>query len=213
MSSDATDPIDVRLALVEKALAGMSTDLTEFTGAFAKADGRLAKVEAAVEKLAKRPDPGDALARTVKAEIGGYLRQAADALHQQERRTREAENACWRRLHEIEARGMVWRKRLGWAAGGGVAAGIVFMALLLRVVPDGLSDRLYAAVTGQDRWDAGAMMMYRANPASFDALRDANDLVRRAGAEIDKCLKASEKAGKAVRCTLQIQPPQVAQKN
>lgn len=79
--SGTADPIDARLALVEKALAGMSTDLTEFAGAFTKADGRLAGVEAVVEKLAKRPDPGDALARAVKAEIGGYLRQAVDALH------------------------------------------------------------------------------------------------------------------------------------
>jgi hypothetical protein len=210
---DATDPIDARLALVEKALAGMSTDLTEFTGAFAKADGRLAKVEAAIEKLAKRPDPSDALAKTVKAEIGGYLRSAADALYQQERRTREAEDACWRRMREGEAEGMVWRKRLCWTAGGGVAAGIVLMALLLRVVPDGWSDRAYAAVTGQDRWDAGTRMMYRANPASYDALAASDRLLRRAGSEIDKCLKAAEKAGKPQKCTLTVAPPAMAQKN
>lgn len=191
----------------------MSDATQDPTALLVKLTGEVVALRETVKRLAAAPDPAVAATRAVEATLSGNLRPAVDALHQRERSLREAENECRRRTQQAEAEVVAWRRRLCWAAGGGAGAALVLVALLLRVVPDGLSDRLYAALTGQSRISAAAEMIRRADPDFYNDVAAANALMQRAGTDVDKCLKAAEKAGKAVRCTLQLQPPRVAQKD
>jgi hypothetical protein len=55
-------------------------------------------------------------------------------------------------------------------------------------------------------------MMYRAGPEAFGAIKAADTLLQRAGPEIEKCLKAAEKAGKAQKCSFTVAPSDGAQR-
>jgi L-aminopeptidase/D-esterase-like protein len=196
--SDAPDPTGI--------IVGLRADFSEMNAA-------LRDLQAQVEKLAKRPDPAAGIPRAVEAAVRASLGQVADELRQRVQEANRSASAIYdaRRAAERERRD--WRPWLYGSAGAGAGAMLVLVVLVLRLLPGGVGDRLYAAATGQDRVTAAANMLRLADREFYNRIVDANALLQRAGPEIDKCLKAAEKATKPHKCSITFAPPQVAQKN
>jgi hypothetical protein len=166
-----------------------------------------------IDALDERRRKGDGeIGRAVQAaahEALGYTAKQMDRWSDDLRRAHlELDNL----RRDLAKEHVEWRPWLYGAAAAGALAMLLVVTFMVRMVPDGWSDRLYAAAIGEDRWQAGASMMYQAGPEAFGAIRAADALLQRAGPEIDKCLKAAEKAAKPQRCSFTVAPPAAAEK-
>ena len=106
------------------------------------------------------------------------------------------------------------RRRLVWAAGGGLLAGCLLWSFLpgaiTRAMPDSwlLPERIATRMLGATSpWDAGIQLMQAGSPQAWTALVQAADMQRGNRETIDQCRKAAGKAGKPVRCPIEIEPP------
>ncbi|GGC06612.1 hypothetical protein GCM10011494_26540 [Novosphingobium endophyticum] len=105
------------------------------------------------------------------------------------------------------------RRRLLWAAGGGLLAGIllwsVFPGAFLRalpqswLMPEGIAARVLREPT---LWAAGIRLMQADSPRAWQALADAAEVLTDNRQAFEKCQAAATKARKSVRCTLDVRP-------
>ena len=90
----------------------------------------------------------------------------------------------------------------------GVAAWLCLSGPVARALPAGwnVPERMAAATLHLDRWEAGGRLMSSASPESWAALAAASDLVHQNKRTLERCHTAAEKAGRAQRCSLIVQP-------
>ena len=79
--------------------------------------------------------------------------------------------------------------------------------ILLQKIPFGWNTRAAATVMNNDRWDAGMALMQIANPAGWQNVVDAWNLVRANQAALAACQEVAAKAGKDQRCTVIVKVP------
>ncbi|HKX77691.1 MAG TPA: DUF6118 family protein [Novosphingobium sp.] len=103
------------------------------------------------------------------------------------------------------------RRRLKWAAGGGLLAGCLLWAVLPGLVARNLPaswhlpERLAARTVGEPTlWEAGTRIMRADSPEAWNALAQAAELARDNRETIDACERDARKANQPVRCTIRI---------
>ena len=94
---------------------------------------------------------------------------------------------------------------------GAVAGVVVWLCLsgpVARALPADWSvpERMAAATLHLNRWEAGGRLMSSASPQSWEALAAASDLMHRNQGTLERCRAAAEKARRAQRCSLIVQP-------
>lgn len=103
------------------------------------------------------------------------------------------------------------RRRLKWAAGGGLLAGCLLWAVLpglvARILPASwhLPERIAARTVGEPTlWEAGSRIMRADSPEAWNALTQAAELARDNREAIDACERDARKANQPVRCAIRI---------
>jgi hypothetical protein len=103
------------------------------------------------------------------------------------------------------------RRRLKWAAGGGLLAGCLLWAVLpglvARILPASwhLPERIAARTVGEPTlWEAGTRIMRADSPKAWQSIADAAEMRRDNREAIDVCERDARKANQPVRCTIRI---------
>lgn len=210
--------------------------------AFARLEGEMAMMRRAVEHVATEkaeidiPDYSNTLAEMAKRLVAIENKPAMQmtpedfagrmqAATEQARRDGHIALADAQREH-IEAvrtlRALVGeavsfseqRRRLKWAAGGGLLAGMLLWAVLPGVVARALPaswhlpERIAARTVGEPTlWEAGTRIMRADSPEAWQAIADAADMRRDNREAIDACEQQAAKAGRPVPCTIRIRKP------
>jgi hypothetical protein len=180
-----------------------SSDYTPTLGAIAKS---LAAIEA-------HP------ALQIAPETFAYrLREATELSTQQGRR--ELGSAVQRVVTagaDLERLAAGWRtardqvRQVAIMTGVGAVAGIIlwvcFSGPVARALPAnwGVPERMAAATLRLDRWEAGERLMSNADKARWASLAAAEHLWRTNAEALNGCARATEKTGKAQRCTVVLE--------
>ena len=103
------------------------------------------------------------------------------------------------------------RRRLKWAAGGGLFAGCLLWVLLPGMIARSMPvswhwpERIAARAVGEPTlWEAGSRIMRTDSPEAWNALTQAAELARDNREAIDDCVKAAEVAKQPVKCMIRI---------
>lgn len=106
------------------------------------------------------------------------------------------------------------RRHLSWAMGGGLAAGIILWSFLPGTIartvpaswhwPEAMAVRTLRKPT---IWEEGAQLMRVGSPPTFEALREANEILRDNREAIDRCRQEAAGTEQPVRCTIHIKAP------
>ena len=103
------------------------------------------------------------------------------------------------------------RRRLKWAAGGGLLAGCLLWAVLpgfiARILPASrhLPERIAARTVREPTlWEAGTRIMRADSPRAWQSIADAAELRRDNHEPIDACEQQAAKAKQPVRCTIRV---------
>jgi len=103
------------------------------------------------------------------------------------------------------------RRRLKWAAGGGLLAGCLLWAVLPGLVARSLPaswhlpERIAARTVREPTlWDAGIRLMRAGNPEGWQAIVDAADMRQDNRDTIAACEQQATKAKEPVRCTIRM---------
>ncbi|WCM29915.1 DUF6118 family protein [Sphingomonas sp. QA11] len=110
------------------------------------------------------------------------------------------------------------RRRLGWAAAGGVLAGAALWTTLpgvvARAAPASWSwpERIAARGLRLDMWEAGERLLSRSDVERWRTVVLANRMLQDNREDIVRCRQMAAKAAKAVRCTIVIKADASTQK-
>lgn len=150
--------------------------------------------------------------------LAGRIEAAAEKSRASDKATlreaREAHQEAGRIIHGLvgAVRGTdEQRKRLIWAASGGLAAGCLLWSILpgviLRALPDSwyMPESMAAHIIGEPTlWEAGTRMMRADSTEAWQALANAAEMLRDNREAIDACEQAAGKAKASVRCSIMI---------
>ena len=107
------------------------------------------------------------------------------------------------------------RRRLQWAVGGGLLAGMLIWSFLpgvvLRALPQSwhMPENMARHIIGETSlWEAGIRLMQAGDLDAWRAVVAADATRRDNRDAIETCEQAATKAGKAVRCMIAVQKPQ-----
>jgi hypothetical protein len=213
--------LDRRIAMLTRVVENMaaermSIEVPDYSATLEQMNTRLAALVKGMAVIADKP------AMTITPEgLAARMNAAAEQSRASDwatlRETRETHQELARIIHSLVGvlRGAdEQRKRLLWAAGGGLAAGCLLCSALPGVIVRALPmswhvpERVAAHIIGEPTlWDAGARMMGAGDPASWamiiQAIRARNDNQD----AISACEKAAAKGIKSVRCIITIGNP------
>jgi hypothetical protein len=207
-----------KVDLLEAAIAGLAAkreavpDYSETLGEIA---ALLGKMREAIKTLARRPamtlTPDD-MAQQIAA-AGEAARAGDSATIKQARDRIDRAAARMEHLAGTTATAREQRRRLLWAAGGGLIAGMLIWSFLpgaiLRTLPQGwhMPEAIAAHIVGEPTlWEAGARLMRADNPRAWNAFNEAAGLLRENRDAIADCEKAAAKTEGTVHCTIGIKP-------
>ncbi|MCZ4341445.1 DUF6118 family protein [Sphingomonadaceae bacterium G21617-S1] len=212
--------LEGEMALVRRAVEHLAAEKAEIVvpdysrtlGEMAKRLGAvLAGLDAVAEKPALQLTPEGLVAR-IEAAAQGARRADHTALAE----ARERFDLGSQAMREIAGKAhssREQRRRLIWAADGGLLAGILLWSFLpgtiARAMPDSwlLPERIATRVLGAPSpWEAGTRLMSTGSPRAWSDLVQAADMQRDNREAIDLCHNAAGKAAKPVRCSIQIKP-------
>lgn len=207
-----------KVNLLEAAIAGLAAkreaapDYSETLGEIA---ALLQKMRDAINTLARRPAmqlTPDAMAEQITA-AGKKARAEDGAAIQQARERIEGAAHHMERLAGTIATAREQRRRLVWAAGGGLLAGMLLWSFLpgaiLRALPQGwhMPENMARHIAGEPTlWEAGTRLMRADSPEAWTALNQAAQMLRDNRATIERCWNAAPRAAKPLRCTIEIRP-------
>jgi hypothetical protein len=107
------------------------------------------------------------------------------------------------------------RKRIIWAASGGILAGCLIWSILPGVVARSLPDnwsmpeKIAARVLREpSMWEGGVRLLRVGSPRAWKAISDAAEMRHHNKKVIADCERAAAKVGKPVRCTVKVTPAQ-----
>jgi hypothetical protein len=131
------------------------------------------------------------------------------------REAREAHQEASRIIHGIigAVRGTdEQRKRLLWAAGGGLAAGCLLWSILpglaSRIAPESWHwpERLAARTLTLDMWSAGERLLAEAQPERWQTVVLANRILQGNRQVVADCARAANKINQSQHCVISIAP-------
>lgn len=209
-----------KIDLLEAAVAGLAAkrdaepDYSETLGEIA---ALLERMRTAINGIARSPAMQLA-PRTMAAEItaaGTTARAADSALVDKARKQLDEAAHRIERLTGVAATILEQRRRLLWAAGGGLFAGMLLWSFLpgviLRTLPQSwhMPENMARHIIGEPTlWEAGIRMMRADDPDHWQAIIGAAEMRRDNREAIDACERKAAKARKVVRCTISIKKPQ-----
>lgn len=207
-----------KVDLLEAAIAGLAAkrdaapDYSETLGEIAALQDRMRE---AINTLARRPAmqlTPDELVRQIAA-AGAKARAEDSAAIAQAQGRIDSAASHMERLTGVVATVREQRRRLVWAAGGGLLAGMLLWSFLpgviLRALPRGwhMPEAMAAHIIGEPTlWEAGSRLMRADSPEAWNALTDAANLLGDNRIALGKCQIAARKARRSVRCVLDLQP-------
>jgi hypothetical protein len=205
-----------KIDLLEAAVAGLAAkrdaepDYSETLGEIA---ALLERMRTAINGMARSPAMQMA-PRTMAAEItaaGTTARAADSALVDRARKRLDDAAQRIERLTGVAATILEQRRRLLWAAGGGLFAGMLLWSFLpgviLRTLPQSwhMPENMARHIIGEPTlWEAGIRMMQAGDPDSWQAIVAAAQMRRDNSEAIDACERKATKTRNAVRCTIRI---------
>ncbi|MCI4590408.1 DUF6118 family protein [Sphingobium sp. BYY-5] len=207
-----------KIDLLEAAIAGLAAK-REATPDYSETLGEIAalleKMRNAINTLARRPAmqvTSDAMADQIAA--AGTSARAEDAATIKQAKER-IDGAASRMEHLAGTVATICaqRRRILWAIGGGMVAGMMAWSILpgvvLRALPQGwhMPEKMAAHIIGEPTlWDAGTRLMQAGNPEGWQAIVDAANMRQTNRDTIDACERAAVKAKAPVRCVISIGP-------
>jgi len=152
--------------------------------------------------------------------MGGRLNASvADAARELQHQVQSAKSTMAAATHDLQDMVASARRKdeqnrwLSIAAASGLVAGLVLCALMAgpiaRLAPAHWlwPERMAARIVNEPTpWDAGAYLMARASPPSWEAIVAAANLVKHNRETIETCREAAAKAKKTARCTITVKP-------
>jgi len=207
-----------KVDLLEAAITGLAAkretapDYSETLGEIA---ALLEKMRTAINTLANRP--AMALTPNTMAEqiaAAGKTARAADSAAIAQARDRIDQAAA--RMEYLEgtvATAREQRRRLVWAAGGGLLAGMLAWSILpgvtLRAMPQSwhMPESMAAHIVGEPTlWEAGTRLMQADSPQAWAVLNRAATMLQDNREAIEACRQNAIRAKRPVRCSLEIEP-------
>lgn len=207
-----------KVDLLEAAVTGFAARrdaIPDYSETLGTIEAQLGRMREAINLLARRPAmelTPDEMARQISA--AGAKARAEDGIAIAQARERiDGAVRDMERLEGVVATAREQRRRLAWAAGGGVLAGMLLWSFLpgviLRALPQGwhMPEAMAAHIIGEPTlWEAGSRLMRADSAQSWQALIEAADLVRQNRDAIEKCKKTEGQGQKPVHCTISIDP-------
>ncbi|WP_157081293.1 DUF6118 family protein [Novosphingobium naphthalenivorans] len=205
--------------LLEAAIAGFAARrdaAPDYSETLGKIEAQLGKVREAMNTLARRPAmelTPDEMARQISA--AGAKARAEDGIVIAQARGRiDGAVRDMERLAGVIAAAREQRRRLAWAAGGGLLAGMLLWSVLpgviLRALPQGwhMPEAMAAHIIGEPTlWEAGSRLMRANSPQAWQTIVVAAEVRRENSETIDACEQAAANTGQPVRCTIRIRKP------
>lgn len=106
------------------------------------------------------------------------------------------------------------KRRLQYAVGGGLLAGMLLWSFLpgviLRALPQSwhMPENMARHIIGETTlWDAGGRLMQAGNPETWQVIVDAAKMRRDNREVIAACERKAREGKHSVRCTVQVEPP------
>lgn len=205
-----------RVDLLEAAITGLAAkreaapDYSETLGEIA---ARLDRMRDAINILARRPAmqiTPDVMAAQIEA-AGAKSRQEDGAAIKQARERIDQAASRMECLASTVTTIREQRRRLLWAAGGGLLAGMLLWSFLpgviLRALPQGwhMRERVARHIIGEPTlWEAGTRLLRADSPRAWNTLTEVAELLRDNRETIAGCEQAARKAKRPVRCTVRV---------
>lgn len=205
--------LEGEMALMRRAVEHLATekaeiDIPDYSNTLGEMAKRLVAID---ENPAMQLTPEDMAARmqaaAAQARRDDHI-ALADAQHQHVEAVR-----ALRGLVGTAASFNEQRRRLKWAASGGLLAGMLLWSFLpgviLRTMPTSwhMPEAMARQIIGEPTlWEAGTRLMRADSPAAWDALSHAAEMLRDNREAIGKCQGAAANGKKPVRCTVEIKP-------
>lgn len=209
-----------KIDLLEAAIVGLiakrdaEPDYSETLGEIA---ALLERMRTAINGIARSPAMQVA-PRTMAAEItaaGTTARAADSALVDKARKQLDEAVHRIERLTGVAATILEQRRRLLWAAGGGLFAGMLLWSFLpgviLRALPQSwhMPENMARHIIGEPTlWEAGSRLMRAGDPDRWQAIILAAEMRRDNREAIDACERKAAKTRKAVACTIRLSADQ-----
>ena len=202
-----------KVDLLEAAIAGFAAKrdaAPDYSETLGKIEAQLGRMREAINALARRPAmklTPDEMARQIS--VAGAKARAEDSLAISQARGRiDGAASDMERLAGMVATAREQRRRLVWAAGSGMLAGMLLWSVLpgviLRALPQGwhMPEAMAAHIVGEPTlWEAGSRLMRADSPQAWRALTKAADLLRKNRETFENCQAAMKKARNSVHCT------------
>jgi hypothetical protein len=215
-ASQAFAQLAGKVDLLEAAIAGLAAkreaapDYSETLGEIA---ALLDKMRTAINTLARQPAmtfTPDAMVAQIAA-AGKKARAEDSAVIQQARERIDGAARHMERLAGTIATTHEQRRRLLWAAGGGLLAGILTWSILpgvaLRTLPRSwhMPENMARHIIGEPTlWEAGTRLMRADSPQAWNALIEAAELAGDNRDAIAACRKSATAVVRPIRCTIRI---------
>lgn len=207
-----------KVELLEAAITGLATKreaMPDYSATLGELAKRLSGVAQGLGVIAEKPAMQltpetlaariDTAAQAARRSDQAALAEARERFDQESRVMREiagtAHNVCEQ------------RRRLSWAAGSGLLAGMLVWSFLPGTIaratpeswrwPERIATRMLNAPSP---WEAGNRLMRTHSPNAWQALVEAADMRRDNLEAIEKCHAAAAAAKKATRCAIFIPP-------
>lgn len=210
--------LEGEMALMRRAVEHLAAEKTAITiPDYSTTLGEMAKKLAAIaqgtnaiaDKPAMRLTPDDMAAR-IDA-VGRQARQADAEALRQVRIAFDQESNAMRQIVGNARTALEQRRHLRWATAIGLAAGVVLWSFLpgtiARMTPESwqLPETMAARMLGESTlWEAGTRLMRVGSLPTFNALTQANEMLRDNRRKIDQCRREAARTGREVRCAIQV---------
>ncbi|WP_157081253.1 DUF6118 family protein [Novosphingobium naphthalenivorans] len=204
--------------LLEAAIAGFAARrdaAPDYSETLGKIEAQLGRMREAINTLARRPAmelTTDELARQISA-AGAKARAEEGIANAQAQGRIEGAVGHMERLAGVVATAREQRRRIVWAVGGGLVAGMLLWSfipgVILRTLPQGwhMPEAMAAHIIGEPTlWEAGSRLMQADSPRAWSALAEAADLLRDNRKAIEKCRNELRKDAGPIRCKLDVRP-------
>ena len=213
--------LEGEMALVRRAVEHLAAEkadivIPDYSKTLGEMTNRLAAVAQGFNTIADRPAmqfTPEGLAARIEAAAQG-ARRADQAVLAEARERFDHGLQSMREIAGTAHAAREQRRRLVWAAGGGLLAGCLLWSFLpgaiTRAMPSSwlLPERIATRMLGATSpWEAGIRLMRADSPQAWAALVQAAEMQRSNRRAIDHCRKAAGKAAKPVRCPIEIEPP------
>jgi len=205
-----------KVDLLEAAITGLAAkreatlDYSETLGEIA---ALLDKMRDAINTLARRPAMQLTLGEMAKqiAAAGAKARAEDGAVIQQARERIDGAVHHMERLAGTITTAREQRRRLIWAAGGGLFAGMLLWSILpgviLRTMPQSwhMPENMARHIIGEPTlWEAGTHLMQAGSPQAWNTLTKAAEMLRYNREAVDGCEQNARKAKRVVICKIRI---------